>query len=92
MTGLSVEGTYVFTLSVINSQKMVTQDVTVTVAAKLAGDVNGDGHVNVTDVLYLAASWGKCQGDAAYDVRCDLNNDGCVDVADLLALAQSFGQ
>ena len=55
------------------------------------GDVNGDSHVDVLDLLFLSGNWGKSSGDAAFDVRCDLNNDGSVDVVDLLMLASHWG-
>jgi hypothetical protein len=55
------------------------------------GDINGDGHVNVVDILYLADAWGSASGDTAYDVRSDLNGDGRVDLLDLVILAGTFG-
>jgi hypothetical protein len=52
-------------------------------------DVNGDGEVNVLDLLILLASWGPCPpiGDCLGDI--DLN--GTVDVIDLLALLADWG-
>jgi hypothetical protein len=55
------------------------------------GDINGDGHVDVSDLLLLALSWGKTRGAVGYNPRCDLNGDGAADVADLLLLAGNFG-
>jgi hypothetical protein len=43
------------------------------------GDVNGDGVVNVTDLLLIMDLWGPCA-----DCSADLNGDGIVDVIDLL--------
>ena len=60
-------------------------------ATKVPGDVDGDGYVDVVDLLYLVASFGKCQGDPGYDPRCDLNGSGCVDVVDLLTMIDHFG-
>ncbi len=49
------------------------------------GDVNGDGQVNVSDVLAVINAWGDC-------VNCpeDLNNDGEVNVTDLLDVIASW--
>ena len=33
----------------------------------LPGDVNGDGHVDVVDLLYLVDAFGSVTGDANYD-------------------------
>ncbi len=57
----------------------------------LVGDVNGDGHVDVSDLLAMARSWSKCKEDVGFDPHCDLNGDGCVDAPDLLLLAGAFG-
>jgi DNA-binding beta-propeller fold protein YncE len=57
----------------------------------VVGDINGEEHVDAADLLILAGSFGKCEGDAAYDSRCDLNGDHCVDVSDVLILARNWG-
>ncbi len=49
-------------------------------------DFNGDGNVNVTDLLELLAAWGPNPGHAA-----DINEDGFVNVTDLLALLAAWG-
>ena len=48
----------------------------------LAGDLNGDGVVNVQDLTLLSASLGQTGGNAA-----DLNGDGVVNIQDLTLLA-----
>ena len=50
------------------------------------GDANGDGQVNVDDLLIVISSWGPCQGCAA-----DFNLDGSVGVDDLLILLANWG-
>jgi len=49
------------------------------------GDVNGDGFVNVTDLLAIMDVWGPCSGCDA-----DLNGDGVVDVTDLLEVVGNW--
>ena len=56
------------------------------------GDVNADNHVDVNDLLVMAATWGKSTGQAGYNAACDLNADGSVDVVDLLILADNWGK
>ncbi len=50
------------------------------------GDLNGDGIVNVPDLLLLLGDFGSCDGSPA-----DFDGDGCVGVPDLLALIANFG-
>jgi hypothetical protein len=54
-------------------------------------DVNGDGSVDVADLLLLVYSFGTVEGDPGYDPACDFNDDGSVDVVDLLMLVKLFG-
>lgn len=46
----------------------------------VGGDIDGDGSVDVVDLLYLAYSFGFRLGQSGYEVRADLNGDGSVDV------------
>ncbi|TVQ51063.1 MAG: hypothetical protein EA377_13370 [Phycisphaerales bacterium] len=51
-------------------------------------DLNGDGVVNVFDLLILLENWGvPSQGGSS----ADLNNDGVVNVFDLLLLLENWG-
>ena len=61
------------------------------VPAAKPGDINGDGQVNVVDLLYLADSFGKNEANTGFLPYDDLNDDGNVDVADLLILAPFWG-
>lgn len=45
------------------------------------GDVNGDGQVNMLDLVYVAAHFGSS------DPTADLNGDGRVDIVDLVGVA-----
>ncbi len=48
-------------------------------------DTNGDGLVNVNDVLALIGAWGSS------DASADVNGDGVVNVSDLLLLIEAWG-
>ena len=54
----------------------------------MPGDVNGDGTVNVTDLLAIVAAWGPHPVDAACGPDLDIN--GVVDVEDLLEVLEAF--
>lgn len=49
------------------------------------GDINGDGVVNVQDVLALLSNFGQCNGCSS-----DLNSDGVVDVYDLMQFLSTY--
>jgi len=55
----------------------------------LLGDLNGDGVVNVSDLLILLGAWGLCPESGACPA--DLNDDGVVNVSDLLILLANWG-
>ena len=55
--------------------------------APLIGDVNGDGIVDLKDLLIVKAAMGSIAGQPGYDPRADVIRDGVVDSADL-ALAE----
>jgi hypothetical protein len=57
----------------------------------LAGDCNGDGSVDVVDLLTLVYAFGTTRGDPAFDAQADLNFDDAVDVTDLLEIVLNFG-
>jgi predicted outer membrane repeat protein len=48
-------------------------------------DINGDGNVNVSDLLVVIDQWGLTNSPA------DLNLDGTVDVSDLLIVVGNWG-
>jgi len=58
----------------------------------LAGDVNGDGVVDLSDLVLVARSIGVRDPTALNRPSTDLNGDGTVDIADLLLVAQNFGR
>ena len=50
------------------------------------GDTDGDGAVDVNDLLNVISSWGACSGCIE-----DMNGDGAVDISDLLAILDVWG-
>ena len=58
----------------------------ITEPPKLKGDVNGDGVVNIQDLVLVASSFGKTGQDSA-----DINGDGVVNIADLVLVAGALG-
>lgn len=55
------------------------------------GDVDGDGHVTLTDLSMLLISFGACSGDPAFNAAADFDRSGCVDLSDLATLLANFG-
>ena len=53
---------------------------------ELPSDVNGDGIVNILDLVWVASKFG-----AAGETGGDLNGDGTVDIQDLILVANSLG-
>ncbi|MDD4028979.1 MAG: dockerin type I domain-containing protein, partial [Caldisericia bacterium] len=66
--------------------------VDILVTEYLAGDVNGDGAVDIHDLTLFAAAFGSNKEDANFDARCDFNDDGKVDGVDLIILSYNFGE
>lgn len=54
--------------------------------ADIPGDLDGNGIVNVSDLLQVLAAWGSNPGHAA-----DINGDGTVNVTDLITLLANWG-
>lgn len=63
-----------------------TETTHIDLAFNCNSDANGDGVVDVADILQLIGAWGPC---GICDE--DINNDGSVDVADLLELISGWG-
>ena len=64
---------------------MLTLHVEIIASEACEGDINGDGEVNVEDLLILIGAWG---GD---DPAADLDGNGTVGVSDLLLLIAAWG-
>ncbi len=96
--GLTVPGTYIFTLTVIDRTKYTNKEVSVTVkpaprdTSFRRGDANADGALNIADPIFLlkylfAGGRSPSCADAG-----DGNDDGRLDISDAVALlAVLFG-
>jgi hypothetical protein len=54
---------------------------------KIWGDINGDGTVNLSDIVLLANAYNSTVGDPRYNSEADLDNDGKVSLTDLVTCA-----
>jgi len=66
------------------------------VTVTIPGDIDGDGHVNLTDLAILAQSYGAKPTDPRWNNvqtrNADIDNNGVVGLSDLVILAQHYGQ
>lgn len=64
----------------------LVENAEITEPTKLIGDVNGDGTVNIADLVLVASNLGETGPNAA-----DVNSDGVVNIADLVLVAGALG-
>ena len=62
------------------------ENAEITEPTKLKGDVNGDGTVNIADLVLVASNLGETGQNTA-----DVNGDGQVNIADLVLVAGALG-
>ena len=56
-----------------------------------SADINGDGVVNILDVVAVALAWGSSPGSPRWDPRCDLDGNGLINIIDIYIVARAFG-
>jgi len=86
-------GEFNVTLTVIDNQGFsdsITK--TITVKEKILGDVNGDGKVDLSDLVAVGLAYGSQPGDPNWNPDADLNNDGTVGLQDLVTVALHYGE
>ncbi len=69
----------------INRQTTMLNDILM-----WAGDMDGDGAVNMTDIIYIAGSFNSVKGDSIYKALADINGDSTVNMMDIMAVARHF--
>lgn len=75
---------------VLNLSLLLLTSITAPVA-NITGDVNGDGIVNIFDLVLVASHFGK-NVDTAQAPNPDVNGDGTVNVFDLVIVSNVMGQ
>lgn len=53
------------------------------------GDVNGDGHVNFSDLVLVTKAFGSRPGDRRWNPSADINHNGRIDLGDLITTLRS---
>jgi hypothetical protein len=74
----------------VDTSDNVYVDGTVTVIWRI-GDVNGDGRIDIFDLVMLAGRYGSKPGDPRYDPLLDFSQNGIIDIFDVVATASSYG-
>ncbi|MCH8293914.1 hypothetical protein IH992_22765 [Candidatus Poribacteria bacterium] len=73
----------------LNRINVTTEDGKITGGdAVLIGDVNGDGAVNIFDLVTVAGQF----GETGENLLADVNGDGTVNIFDLVTVASHFGE
>lgn len=60
------------------------------VKLKLVGDVNGDGKVDIQDLIFWDTAFNSKLGDANWNPQADINGDGIVDKQDGTLIVQNY--
>ena len=55
-------------------------------------DLDGNGTVDIVDIMLVAVHWGATSADPDWDPRYDLDNDGDVDIADIMLVVTHWGE
>jgi hypothetical protein len=61
------------------------------VKVRILGDMNGDGKVDILDVVEFANYFGLHKGDARWNADADMNRDGITNILDAIIIAEHFG-
>jgi len=59
--------------------------------AQLVGDIDGDGDVDIGDLILAAGAFGSTAEHSRWNPDADINGDNKVDLMDLGLVARNFG-
>lgn len=63
-----------------------------TIRAIVIGDVDGDGKVDILDVVLITRIYGCREGDPSFDPRSDLDADGAITILDVVTCTGHYGE
>ncbi|MGB8779113.1 MAG: CARDB domain-containing protein [Candidatus Bathyarchaeia archaeon] len=62
------------------------------VTVRIVGDVNGDGKVDISDVIVVENAFGSYPTHPRWNITSDVNADGIVNMADITLVLSNFGK
>jgi hypothetical protein len=62
------------------------------VTVTIPGDVNGEGKVDMGDVVAILRAFGSTPGTPNYNPNCDIEDNGKIDMGDVVIALRNFGQ
>ncbi len=57
----------------------------------LKGDFDGNGCVDIYDIVIIATAYNTVEGDPEYRLYCDFDQDGDIDIFDVIQAARNYG-
>jgi len=65
----------------------VLRAVEVGLTCPAVGDFDGDGRVTIVDIMQIASTWGRHDGDPGYSPAYDLDGNHVIDESDIITIA-----
>lgn len=84
------EGNYTVILNVTDSQGLWSTKEKRIRIRWVRADVNGDGTVDLIDLVLVAAAYNSYPQHPKWNPKCDLNQDGKVNILDLVTVARAY--
>jgi uncharacterized protein (DUF2141 family) len=63
-----------------------------TLRINLMGDINGDGKVDMSDIVMLVNAFGSYLGHPRWNAAYDLKQNGRIDLTDIVMALMNFGK